>query len=436
MKKSVLYVLAMLIALGSCSPKKVPDDPDIPFDPDMTPVSITISGKPKKTAYFANDRFDPEGITVRATYDDNSTAVIPNTALAFMFSFTMAGADITATVSVAYEGITETVEINGITVVEPEESEPGPMQKILNGYKVRAIAFDSKGNAYIQTQYGHIRYTEKETTVYIYSPNAWDGFAVDKMGNVWAGVSEYGVWKIDGRELTRYNTRNSAIPQNIVWSIAVDSKNNIWMASCRVRLGGLAKYDGTNWTVYTPNNSVMPVNMIHGIAIDQSDNVWVALSETVGHTYLIKISNDEWDVYDENDFGFPPFRITTNGIRCDFKNRVWAYLNYSLASSMGPYYPSFFIFDGKTTIQMPGGADMGSLRSGITIDHDDYAWIDFYGELWIGEQSMQIDRSDFGGSYVSTVKMAPDHRIWFGTENGVYIQDLENIKVTNNYVNQ
>jgi ligand-binding sensor domain-containing protein len=313
---------------------------------------------------------------------------------------------------------------------EPKEFELGSLQKILDGYIVNAIAFDSKGNAWIGTQgKGLIRYNTNETVVYN-SENSvlpenfviWD-IAVDKNDNVWIGAD--GAWKYDGKEFTHYNSQNSAMPEDIVWSIAVDSKNNIWFASCRFRQGGLVKYDGTNWTAYTPDNSLLPANSINGIAIDKSDNVWLALGDYVNEVFLVKISNEKWNLYGEKDLGFKPYYL--GGIQCDSKNRLWGTLDYSLSSTWISLSPHFFIFDEKNTTQLSCGDNVriGSPRTGITIDNNDYVWcfgISSVCGVWIGEQWLQFDNSEFGGSNVWVIKEDRNHKIWFGTENGIYVR--------------
>ena len=333
----------------------------------------------------------------------------------------------------------------GKSDLEPKEFELGSLKKILDGYVVNAIAFDSKGNAWIVTaEYEFkngevinrvdniIRYNERETVVYN-SKNSelpkdlyvWD-IAVDKKDNVWIGASD-GAWKYDGKEFTLYNSQNTAMPEDVVRSIAVDSKNNIWMASCRFRQGGLVKYDGTEWTAYTPDNSPLPANLINGIAIDKSDNVWLALGDYVNQVYLIKISKDEWIEYSEKDLGFKPYYL--GGIQCDSKNRLWVTIDYSLSSTIISPSPHFFIFDGKNTTQLSCGDNMrSSIRSGITIDHKDNVWcFGLLGQgtgVWIGEQWTLLDPSEFDGSSIRVIKEAPDHRIWFGTENGIYIKKI------------
>ena len=214
------------------------------------------------------------------------------------------------------------------------------------------------------------------------------------------------------------------MPEDIVWSIAVDSKNNIWMTSYRFRQGGLVKYDGTKWTAYTPDNSPMPTNSVKGIAFDKSDNVWLALSDYVNKGYLVKISNDKWNVYDETNLGFKPYYF--GGIQCDSKNRLWGAIDYSLSSTWISPSPHYFIFDGEhATLLSCGDNIRGGGLPKITIDNNDYVWcfgVSSACGVWIDRQWKQFDRSVFGGSSVWVIKEAPDHRIWFGTENGIYIR--------------
>jgi len=315
--------------------------------------------------------------------------------------------------------------------LEPKSDvfEIGSLQKILDGYVVKAIAFDSKGNAWIGTQdEGLIRYNENETVIYNFENSIlpsdfviWD-IAVDKNDNVWIGASD-GVWKYDGKKFTLYNSQNTTMPEDIVWSIAVDSNNNIWMASCRFRQGGLVKYNGSTWTAYTPDNSPLPTNSIQGIAIDKLDNIWLSLSDYVTQGYLVKISNDTWTIYDEKDLGFKPYYF--GGIQCDSKNRLWGAIDYSLSSTWVSPSPHFFIFDGKqaTTLSCEEDIHIGG-RPRVTIDNNDYVWSYGLGSacgVWIGEQCKQFDSSVFGGSNPWIIKEDSNHKLWFGTENGIYI---------------
>ena len=307
--------------------------------------------------------------------------------------------------------------------------ELGQLEKILDGYAAYTFDFDSKGNAWIATQKGLVcyNYNTNETTVYNSENSAFSGsvydIAVDKNDNVW--IASLGVWKFDGTEFTFYDSKNTPMPEDIVWSIAVDSQNNIWMASCRFQMGGLVKYDGTAWTVYTPDNSPLPGNFIHDITIDKLDNVWLALSDSTNRVYLAKISNDQWTAYNENDFGFMP-RAYIHRIQFDSKNRLWGTFNFGYLSTIFLPPPHLFIFDGNNTTQLSVGNIIRSFRyAQMFIDRNDYVWcfnLFSVSGVWINERWIQFDRSEFDGNDMQMIKEDPNGKIWFGTENGIYIR--------------
>jgi len=304
--------------------------------------------------------------------------------------------------------------------------------KILSGYVVKAITFDSKGNAWIGTQgKGVIRYNENENEIVLYnSENSilpedfvlWD-IAVDRNDNVWIGAD--GLWKFDGKKFTHYNSQNTTMPEDVVWSIAVDSKNNIWFASCRFRQGGLVKYDGTKWTAYTPDNSALPDNSINDIAIDQSDNVWLTVND-----YLVKFSGNKWNTYDKNDLGLTNFIFS--GIQFNSKNILIGITDHSFNGLMIQPPCELYSFDGKKSTILSTIDNLTSIpgRTKITIDRNDYVWCYSVGSrniggVWNGEQWEPFDNSVLGGLNPWVIKEDPKGRLWFGTENGIYIRPNE-----------
>jgi len=296
----------------------------------------------------------------------------------------------------------------------------------LDGYFVKEIAFDSKGNTWLGTfKQGIIRYHVNEIVVFNSGnsvvPQDFSPFdmTVDKNDYVWIGGTG-GLLKYDGNEFKLYNTQNTPMPLNLVSSVAVDSKNSVWFASCNVNTGGIVKYDGTDWTVYTPDNSILPYNLVSNIVIDQSDHVWVAY-----YNCLVKISNDGWKVFTDAELGFTPYHI--NDIKINSKNSVVGVIDYSFSSiKFPPTSPDFFVFDGeKTTLLSSNGALGLTIMPKITLDHHDHIWCFGTGSkfgVWMDDQWMQLDRSEFGGSNPWVIKEAPDHKIWFGNEKGVFIR--------------
>ena len=296
------------------------------------------------------------------------------------------------------------------------------LQKILDGYIIKAIDFDSKGNAWIGTfNQGIIRYNAEETVFYTFDNGfiIWD-IAVDKNDNVWVGCGN-GLLKYDGQEFILYNSQNTAMPEDIVWKIVVDSKNNIWFASCRAYSGGLVKYDGTKWTAYTPNNSALPDNLINDIAIDQSDNIWLTVNN-----YLVKVTDDKWKIYDKNDLELTNFIFA--GIQFNSKNLLLGITDHSFNGFAIQPPCELYNFDGKKSTLLSKIDNLTSIpgQTKITIDSNDYIWC--YGVIggicgvWVGDQWKQLDLSKFGGSSVWAMKEASDYKMWFGTDNGIYIR--------------
>ena len=297
--------------------------------------------------------------------------------------------------------------------------------RILEEYFVTAIAFDKLGNAWIGTfSQGLIKYNPAETVVYNTSnsdfPNnapIWD-LAVDSQNNVWIGCEA--LVKFDGNQFTTFNSGNSKVPEDFISSIAIDSKDNVWFASCRFREGGLVKYDGVDFTVYTPDNSPMPANLIHGIAIDVNDNVWIALTETVTMTSLVKISRGKWTLFTSGDLGFSPYYIANIGINSD--DKVCAAIDYSLSSTSFNVGPQIFIFDGVSAEQLQ--FDNFTKVTSVTVDRSDHLWCATYEGYAIYDHNHWIvDDTTFSDFSVFTIEQAPDQKMWIGTGDGVFISE-------------
>ena len=302
--------------------------------------------------------------------------------------------------------------------------------KILDGYAIRAIAFDSKGNAWIgafkkanpengKTQDCIIRYNGQETEIHN-SENSIFDIAVDKNDNVWIGGSG-GLLKYEGNKFTLYNSKNTAMPEDVAWTVAVDSKNNIWVASCRSKMGGLVKYDGKNWTAYTPDNSALPDNLINDIAIDQSDNIWLTVND-----YLIKKSNDKWEVFDKEDLGLTNFIFA--GLQFNSKNLLFGVSDHSFNGYATQPPCELYSFDSKKANILSKIDNLTSMpgQTKITIDSNDNVWCYGIGErnfvgVWIDDQWKQLESFELGVSNAWVIKEDNERRIWIGTQNGIYI---------------
>lgn len=125
--------------------------------PTKTLTSLAISGTPTKTTYNAGEAFDPTGLTVTGTYDDNTTAEIKGhgikwTTTPATLSAGTTSCSVTATVgsvtSPAYEVTGLTVENNISLSIDPATSTvvKAPVKVTLNATEGAAVYYTTNGD--------------------------------------------------------------------------------------------------------------------------------------------------------------------------------------------------------------------------------------------------------------------------------------------------
>ncbi|GAA4433729.1 hypothetical protein GCM10023188_23660 [Pontibacter saemangeumensis] len=169
--------------------------------------------------------------------------------------------------------------------------------------------------------------------------------AIDNSSNIWIGTFDKGVVKYDGTHWTQYNTSNSPLPNDSVSSISVDNLNRIWIGTKRgvamldqqtwktynasnsgmkgtyvvsltadnlnrvwvsatskeMEKSGLYLFDGINWQFFNDENSIMPHYFITTMATDRNNVVWLGLGMFQGKGGLIKVQEEEWQLYDKSN---------------------------------------------------------------------------------------------------------------------------------------
>jgi|GEM_PF-1972435 len=95
---------------------------------------------------------------------------------------------------------------------------------------------------------------------------------------------------------TYYDIANNEIPiRTDLWDIAIDSKDNVWIASN----AGLIKFDGENWTVYDTTNSPIKEHSFRCVTIDTEDNIWAGTHESKSDkAALVKFDGkNNWEIF-------------------------------------------------------------------------------------------------------------------------------------------
>ena len=250
---------------------------------------------------------------------------------------------------------------------------------ILEGYFVKSIAFDSKGNA-------------------------------------WIGTFKQGLIKYNSTETIIYNSSNSLFPDSqVIWDVAVDSKDKVWIGA-----EGIIEFDGQDFIFHNTQNSSIPEDFVHSIAIDSKDNVWFTSGETVNNTYLTEISESHWKTYTSEDLGFAPYYLSE--IAVNSHNEVCVGVDYSLSSTWNHLGPHVFVFNGNSSIQLM----IESTRSvnALAVDNEDNIWCTtgqgfavYNWEHWLRNDSIFQESGSF------EIVQAPDNAIWIGTGHGIYINE-------------
>ena len=162
---------------------------------------------------------------------------------------------------------------------------------------------------------------------------------------------------------------------NYVTAIAIDVQENKWFGTT----GGISKFDGTNWTNYTTSNG-LAYNYVLTIAINSKDNIWVAPAAAIAyppyaHLGVMEFDGKKWTVYNPSadydeiesiaiDAHGNKWFGTDNGV-FKFNGTNWEHFNSVNSSLKGDYYPAIVI-DAQQNIwfgTMSGIGGISELRS-------------------------------------------------------------------------
>lgn len=86
-------------------------------------------------------------------------------------------------------------------------------------------------------------------------------------------------WKI-------YNISNSKIPENWIYSVALDKESKVWVGTFSE---GLGVFDGKQWMTYNKTNSLLKDNKVTFIHIDKQDEILLGTQSE-----LVFILKDKW----------------------------------------------------------------------------------------------------------------------------------------------
>lgn len=266
---------------------------------------------------------------------------------------------------------------------------------------VRTIKQDRRGNVWLATNEGIIRYDGKSFTNITGKLSLDRFFSVieDRKGNFWFGNYGSGVYYYDGKSFQHFTTKDGLI-NNRVFTIYEDKTGNIWFGTN----GGASRYDGKSFRNFTTTEGLSN-NIVTTIIEDKTGKFWVG---TRGNAFL----------YDGKKFSI----LTHDGV--PFTN-VWSIME-----------------DRKGNVWLGGNGLWrydGNTFTNFTENIIRYVYEDKKGNIWTSEVSDQdqrftlsrFDAKSLANEEPTRTKIAQslnlfvileanDGSIWFGAFDGVY----------------
>jgi len=133
--------------------------------------------------------------------------------------------------------------------------------------------------------------------------------AIDSSNNKWIGGFRSNVNKFNNKDWFYYGFYHYA---RDIYDIKVDKNNNIWLSFGE----GLAEFDSSEWIQYTSKNSGLPYDRIFSISVDLNNIVWLGL----GDNMIVKFNKDSCKIFrNDNLFIFQETKV----IEFDKNNNVW-----------------------------------------------------------------------------------------------------------------
>ena len=159
---------------------------------------------------------------------------------------------------------------------------------------VRTIRQDKKGNIWLASNEGIIRYDGKSFTNITGNlfPDRFFSVLEDRNGNFWFGNYGSGVYYYDGKSLQHFTTRDGLV-DNMISCIYEGKNGNIWFGAN----GGASRYDGKSFRNYIMKGDTMiedrtgktfsdftsGSNTVHRIIEDKTGKFWFAAN---GNTFI------------------------------------------------------------------------------------------------------------------------------------------------------
>lgn len=240
----------------------------------------------------------------------------------------------------------------------------------------------------------------------------------------------HGATIISQTDCINYNSNNSELPENSIYSAQQDSEGNLWFGYAN----GLAKFDGINWEFFDSSNSPLPIGHVNELFVDDDNTLWIS----VYPDKIVQLKNDNWIIFDQNNSGLVDYSVYL--ITQDIEGEIWALL---ADFDIGP--PLFhsnwtqkkiFKFDGNDWIAQT------ALENSLPNTNISTMYFEENGTIWFGTSEglikyhqgnvdlFNVENSEIISNSVLNINIDNDQNVWIGTRKGVSIYNENGVTIS------
>jgi ligand-binding sensor domain-containing protein len=303
--------------------------------------------------------------------------------------------------------------------------------RILPDCFVQKVAFNDRGQAWIGTFRQGLIHWDRNVFHWFSPTNSdfpethlWD-LTTDKSRDLWVGTSAGLIRVNEAGKMQKYDSANSPMPGNPVFSLAVDSSNRVWAACGSAGKSALLSFDGHVWNVWTAKELKTAFSFVKRVTVDAQGNIWAALFRSAGDTLMVRIGNRGCDLFGPEHWGFPLYDC--GGLLAGGNDR-FILVDYSLSSATADHPPQLIQYhsQGWRAIAPPGSSrsDWTCLK-GYCLDGNGTFWVannrglwGYDGKKWTHAVIPELAEAVFSLAYDSP------SGLWLCTGKGIYIADV------------
>ncbi|MCX7875729.1 MAG: PEGA domain-containing protein [Melioribacteraceae bacterium] len=253
--------------------------------------------------------------------------------------------------------------------------------------------------------------------------NHLSSIVVDKNNVKWIGTRDQGLFSFDDKKWNIYQKSNSQLIYDFINYLSVDDQNNLWIATT----GGLMRKNGNQWIDYSSN---LPSTYVTSIAHDKNGITWIGTSNG-----LVKFNGSSWIVFNTSNSTIPSNFITT--VAVDNSNNIWIGTS---SNGVGYFNGSTWQNYNMNNMKLP--VNVGNSIKYVKVDINGIVWVAHVQNLIAGEQGgltsfdgtswKQVSLVGLPTQQVEYIYIDSNKNKWIATKNGFgYFLNDFSVKVFN-----